>query len=120
MEAVFKARKTLDEIEGTEIVWSQVIKKLLDTTPAEVLFRSYSGSEQGDILISALSPSFEAAAKAIKLLGEANDFGGVFAPTITKGVDNGQQTTVSFSLRLKYLGAQKVERPTTPAGSATK
>ena len=103
VEELIKATEIVDSVKARAIVWSKVLRKLNDLTPVGVFFRSYGGSETGDLEISGLGDTYENVADVIRILDASEDFGDVFVPSIAVGTTTDGQQVVSFGLQVKSL-----------------
>lgn len=109
-----KVRTELQEIEASGFSWSKIIEKIENTVPklqntstGIVDFRSYNGSEDGKISVSALTrpnafDAFSDVALTIEAFAAEPSFKNVFVPSITKSITPQGETVLGFGLNLEY------------------
>lgn len=110
--AVIQAR--LLKIEKDQLAWSKIVEKIEATIPklkdsAQPIidFRSYNGSNEGEISVSATTRSgafdpFADVALLIRAFNNEPTFKNVFVPSITKSLTPEGTTVLSFGLNFKY------------------
>lgn len=94
------AENVTELLETRVITWSQVIRKLEDLTPVTVFFRTYSGSDEGILDLTALANTYAEVADLIRILSESDDFDDAFVPSMARGLTSDGQEVISFSLKL--------------------
>lgn len=102
IEEFLNAQSLSEKVKANSIKWSTLIKRIQDLAPVAVFYRSYSGSEDGVVDISALAENYEAVSDTIKALKNAKEFVDVFVPGVTLGKASDGQEIVSFNLELDY------------------
>lgn len=98
LDAIVVAQQTVETIEQTQILWSEVVTHLLNITPLDVVYRSYSASSEGNMSVSVLTDSYDSAAQLISILNKDTQFGGAFVSSITKGSSESGSEVVSFGI----------------------
>lgn len=96
------AKQAMEKIEAIDVRWSEVLSLLLDATPDDIVYRSYSGNENGSITMSVMAPSFNRVADLIDILGNKSFIDSAFVPSIVKGTSPTNAATYSFSLNVMY------------------
>jgi len=109
------AKSQLKVIEANQLPWSKIIEKIENTVPKEketnkptIELRSYTGSEEGQLAISATTRAlaaepFDDVAKLIQAMAAEPSFKGVFIPSITKSLTPEGETVLSFSINFTYV-----------------
>lgn len=107
-------KANLAQIEQKQLVWSKIVEKiettipkLKDTNEPIVSFRSYNGSEDGKIAVSAATRAsafdpFSDIALTISAFVNEPAFKGVFVPSITKTLTPDNGIVLSFSITFDY------------------
>lgn len=121
VEKAVSAKKTLDIVKQGYIKWSEVIEKILATTPKNpdtkaplVEYSSYSGAEGSKLNISAKTledrdDPFSDVANLIRAFSGSTYFKGPFVPSISTNVlDNGKMV-LSFNFYVDFVQADKTE-----------
>lgn len=113
--SLLPVKATLKSIETDQLFWSKIIEKIETTVPkikdsneAIIVLRSYNGSEEGKIAVSATTRGvsadpFSDIALAVRAYAADPAFRGVFIPSITKSLTPDGTTVLSFSLNLEYV-----------------
>jgi len=102
------AQQLVSEVESGEIKWSKVVSDLLDTTPFDIYYASYSGSEDGTVTVTGLADTYYAVAGLVDALYSNNVFKEVFVSSVATAT-SGDSEMVSFNLGFTYDDA-KVSR----------
>lgn len=107
-------KEQLRKIETEQLPWSKIIEKIESTVPKEketnkpiVRFRSYNGSTEGRITVSATTQSgspepFADIASIIRAFAQEPSFKEVFVPSITKSLTPEGEIVLSFSINFNY------------------
>lgn len=107
-------KEQLRKIETEQLPWSKIIEKIESTVPKEketskpiVRLRSYNGSTEGQIIISATTQSgspepFADIASLIRAFAQEPSFKEVFIPSIAKSLTPEGETVLSFSINFSY------------------
>jgi len=112
VEKALLAKKSLEELKKSKILWSDVVTKLLDNTPkasskanakSRVDYSSYSGNQDAKITVSGTTKDYEYISDLIDILNKSKIFGEVLIPSISKGVDEKGDNIYVFSLNMDYL-----------------
>ncbi len=98
LDSTVVAQNTIDQVEESQIIWSRVLVSLLDLTPVDVFYRSYSASLDGELSVSVLTDSYDSAAQLISKLDDENDFEDVFVSSLSKGSADAGFDVVSFGV----------------------
>ncbi|MFA6521884.1 MAG: hypothetical protein WCT53_05905, partial [Candidatus Gracilibacteria bacterium] len=111
---VLAIKSELKKMESTQLLWSKIIDKLENTVPKiketgtpVVQFRTYNGTQEGKISVSATTRNgafdpFADIALVIKTFSSDPVFKNVFVPVVTKSLTAAGETVLSFSLTLDY------------------
>lgn len=114
-DAAVIVKSKLKAIQQQQLLWSKIVEKIENTIPKLkdsndpiVNFRSYSGSEEGKISVSATTRSgspdpFTDVALTIRAFAGDPGFKDVFAPSITKTLTPAGETILSFSINFEYI-----------------
>jgi hypothetical protein len=112
--AAVSVKNTLKKIEAEQLPWSKMIEKIEGTIPKKkgtneplINFRSYLGSTEGKISVSATTRSssedpFADIASLIAAFAAEPSFQEVFVPSITKSLAPEGEMVLSFSLNFQY------------------
>ena len=100
LDAVIAAQQTADQVRAGDIQWSGVLAKLLEVTPLDVFYRSYTASVDGKLTLSALSDDYDSAAQLLSVLNQTEPFSGVFTSSLTRGSAESGSEVVSFGVTL--------------------
>ena len=98
LDSVVIAQNTIQSVESSQIVWSEVLTRLLASTPIDVFYRSYSASMDGQMSVSVLTDSYDSAAQLIAVLDDENTFEDVFVSSLSKGSADAGFDVVSFGI----------------------
>ncbi len=96
------AKKALVRLDEKFIKWSEVLTLLLDATPDDIAYRSYSGNENGSLTMAAVASSFARVADLIGILEKKSFVKNVFVPSVVKGTSPTNAAVYSFSLNVEY------------------
>ena len=96
------AQNAVKKIDAIDVRWSEVLTLLLDATPDDIVYRSYTGNENGAITTSVMAPSFRRVADLIDILQSKSFVESAFVPSVVKGTSPTNAATYSFSLNVKY------------------
>lgn len=99
--AVTIAQQLITRVEESEIEWSSVISKLLGTTPLDVYYSSYSGSENGVVTVTGMADTYHSVAGLIAALDAGNYFEDVFVSSVSTATTENSEV-VSFNLGFVY------------------
>lgn len=109
------AKSQLKTIEAVQLPWSKIIEKIENTIPKEkdtskptIELRSYTGSEEGQLAVSATTRPLTAdpfgdTANLIRAMTAEPVFKNVFIPSITKSITPEGETVLSFSINFNYV-----------------
>lgn len=109
------AQSSLKKIEAEQLFWSKIIEKIENSVPKLkdanqpiIVLRSYNGSEDGKIAVSATTRAdstdpFADIALTIRSFATDPAFKQVFIPSITKSLAPDGATVLSFSINFEYL-----------------
>ncbi len=100
LDAVIAAQGIVDQVKAGDIQWSGVLAKLLEVTPLDVFYRSYTASVDGKLTLSALSDDYDSAAQLLSILNQTPPFTGVFTSSLTRGSAESGSEVVSFGVTL--------------------
>lgn len=112
--AAFSVKNELKKIEAEQLPWSKIIEKIEGTVPKMkdtnepiVNFRSYLGSTEGKVSVSATTRSgsedaFADVAALVRAFVNEPSFKEVFVPSVTKSITPAGETVLSFSLNFSY------------------
>lgn len=100
LDAVIAVQQTVDQVRAGDIQWSGVLAKLLEVTPLDVFYRSYTASVDGKLTLSALSDDYDSAAQLISILNQTQPFTEVFTSSLTRGSAESGSEVVSFGVTL--------------------
>lgn len=101
LDEVTIAQKVINSVEGSEIVWSDVVSGLLAVTPLDIYYVSYAGNEDGSVTINGLGDTYISISGLIDAISEENSFADVFVPsTALSASETGEMAT--FSLNFSY------------------
>ncbi len=100
LDAVIAAQEIVDQVKAGDIQWSGVLVKLLEVTPLDVFYRSYTASVDGKLSLSALSDDYDSAAQLLSVLNQTPPFTGVFTSSLTRGSAESGSEVVSFGVTL--------------------
>jgi len=98
VESIIVAAQTVDQVQARAITWSSVITKLLEITPVDIFYRSYSASSEGEMTVSVLATSYESAAELISILEGEPTFSNPFVASLTQGSTDSGTGVVSFGV----------------------
>lgn len=98
LDAVIVAQQTVEQVEASAILWSEMIAHLEQITPVNVFYRSYSASVDGRMALSVLTDSYDSAADLLSIFEEDTSFGNAFAASLTQGSTDSGIGVVSFGL----------------------
>ncbi|MFC1600282.1 hypothetical protein ACFL3T_04610 [Patescibacteria group bacterium] len=118
-----RAVNSLDAVKNKEVEWSNVLATLNRITPVDLIekkplieFISYSGSEDGRLSFNVRTQASEnvkklldAVSKTIEIFDETPDFSNPFVPSVSKSVNNLDQTLLTFVLNVDYNPSSTVE-----------
>ncbi|MBD3270233.1 hypothetical protein GF376_01790 [Candidatus Peregrinibacteria bacterium] len=107
------AREALNQIEETEIRWSEVIENINSLIPRDsngarkIKILSYNGSSEGRISISGVTNAeveapFSDVSQVISIFNGNLYFQNVYIPSISKGIDENGRELLSFIMNLNY------------------
>ena len=111
-----RAVNSLEQITDLEVEWSKVLDLLNRITPIDLVekepiieFISYSGAENGKLSFNVRTQASEnveklldAVSTTINIFNETPDFSNPFVPSISKSVNNNDQTLLTFILTAAY------------------
>jgi hypothetical protein len=111
-----RAVNSLNSIKAKEVEWSNVLSLLNRITPVDLIekkpiieFISYSGGEDGKLSFNVRTQASEnvkkllnAVSKTIVIFDETPDFSNPFIPSVSKSVNNLDQTLLTFVLTVDY------------------
>lgn len=100
LDAVIAAQQTADQVRAGDIRWSGILAKLLEVTPLDVFYRSYTASVDGKLSLSALSDDYDSAAQLLSVLNQTEPFSGVFTSSLARGSAESGSEVVSFGVTL--------------------
>lgn len=117
-----RAVNSLESIKAEEVEWSNVLDLLNRITPVDLVekqpiieFISYSGSENGKLSFNVRTQASEnvkkllgAVSKTIVIFNETPDFSNPFIPSVSKSVNNLDQTLLTFVLTVNYQPSSSV------------
>lgn len=115
--SVIAAKNALSRIESSQLQWAKIIDKiestvpkLKDTAAPVVTLKSYNGTEDGKVSISAGTRSdafdpFADISLLIRTFTNEPAFKHVFVPSITKTLTSDGSTILSFSINFEYSKA---------------
>ena len=86
----------------SEIKWSEVIDNLNKIIPADIFFKSYEGTSNGQIFLSGESIEIKTIQELIDVFISKNYLKEVFVPNIAKGVNGNGQTNYTFNVQVNY------------------
>jgi hypothetical protein len=127
-KAVF-AKETLSVLQEDVVEWSEVIEKILTTTPKDadtreplVEYSSYSGSQNSKLTISSRTLAgrkapFTDVADLIRAFEDSPYFGDPFIPSISTNFSEDGELVLAFSFGVDYQ-AQKDEVDSVPKGAS--
>lgn len=107
LDSTVVAQNTIKQVKDTEIVWSGVLTRLLDVTPVNVFYRSYTASMDGKLSVSVLTDSYDSASQLISVLDNEDDFEDVFVSSLTKGSASTGFDVVSFGVTFSVANNSK-------------
>lgn len=90
------AQEVIALLEASEVLWSEVIGDLLEVTPLDIYYSSYSGNENGYVTVNALGDSYYAVADLIEVLADDSKFEDVFVPSVSSVSGGDEMVTFSF------------------------
>lgn len=113
VQEAINAKKALDELIASRIVWSKVIQDVVKTVPKDngkpiVEILSYSGSKSKEIVMNmktdqeAETPYFDVA-DLIEAFDDEKKFIENFVPAIAAGTDQDGREILTFSLQTKHF-----------------
>ncbi len=117
------AKEYIAELDKKQVVWSRVVEKIESVIPKNteslqpiVVFRSYSGSNEGRLAINAITQPaavdpFADISSTIKAFSSDPTFKNVFVPSISKSLTSEGVTILSFSMNLEYDPQNLLVRP---------
>lgn len=111
-----RAVNSLNQIEAAEVEWSKVLDLLNRITPVDLIekepiieFISYSGREDGKLSFNVRTQAsenvkklMESVSTTIDIFNETPDFANPFVPSVSKSVNNLDQTLLTFVLNVDY------------------
>ncbi len=112
--SLVQTKTELKNIEATQLLWSKIIEKIENTVPKLkdtneplIELRSYNGSQEGKIAVSATTrrdsaDPFQDVALVIRAFATDTSFKNVFVPSVTKSLTPDGSTVLSFSMNLEY------------------
>jgi Tfp pilus assembly protein PilN len=98
LDAIVVAQGVINDVEAVSIRWSDVVSQLLEVTPLDVFYTSYSASVDGKMNLNAFTDSYGSAAQLISVLDRNPLFVDVFVPSLTQGSSDSGANMVSFGL----------------------
>jgi Tfp pilus assembly protein PilN len=98
LDAVIIAQQLADQVESEAVQWSGVVTRLLNITPLDVFYNSYSASVDSQMNVNAITDSYESAAQLISVLDKESTFTDVFVPSLTQGDSDTGSEVVSFGV----------------------
>ncbi|OIP80079.1 hypothetical protein COW94_03390 [Candidatus Peregrinibacteria bacterium CG22_combo_CG10-13_8_21_14_all_44_10] len=99
--AVTVAQQLIAQVEESEIEWSNVISRLLDATPLDIYYSSYSGSEDGVVTVTGMADTYHSVAGLVTALNAGSYFGDVFVSSVATATITDTEA-VSFNLMFGY------------------
>lgn len=99
--AVTVAQQLMSVVEADEVEWSSVVSELLDTTPLDVYYASYAGSEDGAISVTGLADTYHSVSGLIEALAANSAFKDVFVTSVATATSSDSEM-VSFGLSFVY------------------
>ena len=111
--------QALSQIETNQLSWSKIIEKIETTVPKYkdsaqpvASFRSYNGSPDGKISVSATTQAgapdpFGDVALLVRSFAAEPSFKNVFVPSITKSITPEGAVVLSFSISFEYVRPEK-------------
>lgn len=101
----------LDGVHEREITWSIVLQKLAELQPVDVTFSSYSGSDTGNIAVSATAVSYASVANLLSVLDRSASFSNAFVPSVgSVGLATGLNL-VGFTFSMDYTPNKRARTP---------
>lgn len=107
LDSTVVAQNTIKQVKDTEIIWSEVLTRLLDATPVNVFYRSYTASMDGKLAVSVLTDSYDTAAQLISVLDQEDAFENVFVSSLSKGSASTGFDVVSFGVTFSVANNSK-------------
>lgn len=102
IEHLMIASQAVEKINTVDVKWSEVLTLLLDATPDDLVYRSYSGNENGTVTTSVLAQSFNRVADLINILDNKPFVKNVFVPSVVKGTSPTNAAVYSFALNVEF------------------
>ncbi|MFC1655762.1 hypothetical protein ACFL3C_02750, partial [Patescibacteria group bacterium] len=126
-----RAMDALEKINANEILWSDVLSVIVKVVPNDatakqkfVTFTSFSGSEGGRLTFNGhtiastnLRKQLEDIADTIDAFNEVSEFSNAFVPSISKSVNEQEETVLSIIFNSNYIpqSSSATEQPAAPA-----
>ena len=100
VDSIVLAQQTMERIEASAIVWSEVITDLISVTPLDIFYRSYNAASDGAMSVNVLTDSYDSGAQLISILDDEDEFTNVFVSSLTQGSSSGggEGDVVSFGI----------------------
>lgn len=102
IEHLMIASTAKEKIDAVDIKWSETLTLLLDATPDDLVYRSYSGNENGTVTTAVLAQSFNRVADLIDILSNKPFVKNVFVPSVVKGTSPTNAAVYSFSMNVEF------------------
>lgn len=122
LEAAVSAKEALDTLKGSYIEWSDVIEKVLSTTPKNsttraplVEYTSYSGSQNNQIGMNVRTVPgskfpFADVAELIRAFTGSKYFTNPFVPSISTGYSDDGDLLLVFNFNVEFVSEIEVEK----------
>lgn len=102
IEHLMIASRAVEKIDSADVKWSETLTLLLDATPDDLVYRSYSGNENGTVTTAVLAQSFNRVADLIDILSNKPFVKSVFVPSVVKGTSPTNSAVYSFSMNVEF------------------
>lgn len=114
IEAAQIARQWMDEISGSEVLWSRIITRIQSMLPVDpvtqapkVIVSSYSGSEDGRLILSGQTASaqiepYEYVSELLSVFNGGSYFYQAIIPSISKGETDQGEKFLNFAMNFNY------------------
>ena len=102
IENLMVASRAVEKINEVDVKWSEVLTLLLDATPDDLVYRSYSGNENGTVTTAVLAQSVNRVADLIDILNNKPFVKNVFVPSVVKGTSPTNSAVYSFSMNVEF------------------
>lgn len=102
VEEISTALTALEAVKLKNVKWSEAISLILQATPKDIFYKSFSGNGEGAVTITGTAPSFSRVGALIEVLKKKPFISSVFVSNALKGTNPSNASLYNFSLTVLY------------------